>query len=46
MMPPFELTRSRLAVGEGRDEARAEMLFELKRSRLAGCEGGDEARAE
>jgi len=45
-MRPFELTRSRLAVGEGRDEARAEMLFELTRSRLAVGEGRDEARAE
>ena len=46
MMPPFELKRSRLAGGEGRDEARAEMLFELKRGRLARGEGRDEARAE
>ena len=42
----FELKRGRLAAGEERDEARAELQFELKRGRLAAGEERDEARAE
>jgi hypothetical protein len=42
----FELKRSRLAEGEGRDEPRAEMTREPKRSGFAEGEGRDEARAE